>query len=225
MPDRYNSYSGIFCMALIVNNAVIVTQQRNFQAALSSSPKTQKLVRETIRQELFEARRQMMSSVPLQNDPREARRAIRTSVYKKILGGQINILPYKKRHATISYEPPRTLVPGQRGGNRRKRSLRTKQIMSYGPLDRQFILRFVNSGTRTRVIGFRNDKKSNRERYERLTSRIHAGDKFRTGNRGAIAPRNWFMRSAESNLGIAAQNIADIIDSELSNIISGKTMN
>ena len=102
-------------------------------------------------------------------------------------------------------------------------SERTKQIMSYSPLDRGFILRFVNSGTKTRVIGFRNTVKANRGRYERAVTRIHSGDKFRTGNRGSIAARNWFMQSAESSLGNAAQNIADMIAIEAAAIINGDT--
>jgi hypothetical protein len=164
-----------------------------------------------------------MSDIPFENgDPRHSAKAIRTSVYDKILGGNINILTGKKAHAgSNGYEPPRKGTNG-RGGNRRKRSERTIQIMNYPPLDRGFILRFVNSGTKTRVIGFRNTQKSNRARYERVVTRIHSGDKARTGNRGAIAARNWFMQSAESNLGAAAQTIADMIAIEAAAIANGE---
>jgi hypothetical protein len=135
----------------------------------------------------------------------------------------INILNGTKAHGSNSYEPPRKLTPGQRGGNRRSRSDRTQQIMGYPPLDRGFILRFVNSGTKTRVIGFRNTIKGNRARYDRLVTRINSGDKSRTGNRGAIAPRNWFMQSAESALGTAAANIAEMIAIEAAAIARGET--
>ena len=217
-----NPTNRAFCvdMALVIDDAVIMNQRRNLEAAMTTNPKMAEALRKGIRSALLEARRQMIGRVPIENDPRGAAQGIRTSVYKKILGGQINLLPSKKRHAPISYEPPRTLTPGQRGGNRMKRGARTKQIMSYGPLDRQFILRFVNSGTKQRVIGFRNDKKGNRARYDRLINRINAGDKARTGNRGFISPRNWFGQSAESELGQAAQNIANIIESEWENIMN-----
>jgi hypothetical protein len=95
--------------------------------------------------------------------------------------------------------------------------------MSYAPLDRGFILRFVNSGTKTRVIGFRNTLKGNRTRYENRVYRINRGDKARTGNRGAIAPRNWFRQSAESALGTAAANIAEMIEIEAAAIARGET--
>ena len=94
--------------------------------------------------------------------------------------------------------------------------------MSYAPLDRGFILRWVNSGTKTRVIGFRNTQKGNRDRYNARVTRITRGDKANTGNRGAIAARNWFKQSAESALGTAAANIAEMIEIEAAAIARGE---
>ena len=209
-------------MGLVIDDTLISNQEQNLRAAMSTDPKMRKVIQQHIREALFEARRDVMAAFPAENDPRDARRAIRTSVYEKVLGGNINILTGKKAHGTNSYEPPRTLVPGQRGGNRRKRSERTKQIMSYAPLDRGFILRWVNSGTKTRVIGFRNTQRGNRTRYENRVYRINRGDRAHTGNRGAIAPRNWFMQSAESALGTAAANIAEMIEIEAAAIARGE---
>jgi hypothetical protein len=191
---------------------------------MSTDPKMRKVIQQHIREALFAARKELMSDFPAENgDPRQTRRSIRTTVYEKILGGNINILTGKNAHGGGSYEPPRTLTPGQRGGNRRKRSERTKQIMAYGPMDRGFILRFVNSGTKTRVIGFRNTVKANRSAYEKRVTRINRGEKSYTGNRGSIAPRNWFLHSAESALGNAAQMIADLIEIEAATIANGET--
>jgi hypothetical protein len=210
-------------MALVIDDTLISNQEQNLRAAMSTDPKMRKVIQQHIREALFAARRDVMAAFPAESDPREARRAIRTSVYEKVLGGNINILTGKKAHGTNNYEPQRKLTPGQRGGNRRKRSERTKQIMYYAPLDRGFILRFVNSGTKTRVIGFRNTLKGNRTRYENRVYRINRGDKARTGNRGAIAPRNWFKQSAESALGTAAANIAEMIEIEAAAIARGET--
>ena len=210
-------------MALVIDDTLISNQEQNLRAAMSTDPKMRKVIQQHIREALFEARRDVMAAFPAESDPRDARRAIRTSVYDKVLGGNINILTGKKAHGTNNYEPQRTLTPGQRGGNRRKRSQRTQQVMSYAPLDRGFILRFVNSGTKTRVIGFRNTLKGNRTRYENRVYRINRGDKSRTGNRGAIAPRNWFKQSAESALGTAAANIAEMIEIEAAAIVRGET--
>jgi hypothetical protein len=211
-------------MALVIDDTLISNQEDNLRAAMSTDPKMRKVIQQHIREALFAARREMMNSVNFDNgDPRHSAKAIRTSVYEKVLGGNINILTGKTAHGgSNGYEPLRTLTPGQRGGNRRKRSERTKQIMSYPPLDRGWILRLINSGTKTRVIGFRNTQKSNRTMYENRVYRISRGEKTRTGNRGRIAARNWFMQSAESSLGTAAQKIADMIEIEAAAIINGE---
>ena len=210
-------------MGIVIDDTLISNKEQNLKAAMSTDPKMRKVIQQHIREALFAARREVMAAFPAENDPRQSRRAIRTTVYEKILGGNINILTGKTAHGGGGYEPPRTLTPGQRGGNRRKRSERTKQIMSYGPMDRGFILRFVNSGTKTRVSGFRNTVKANRSAYENRVTRINRGEKSHTGNRGLIAPRNWFMHSAESALGNAAQMIADLIEIEAAAIANGET--
>ena len=127
------------------------------------------------------------------NDPRHAYKAVRSMVYKRILGGNISILQKRKAGSGKSgYEPPRTLRPGQRGGNRVPRSTRTQQVMDYEGSDRGFILRFLNSGTGQRTAGTRN-------------GRLH-------GNRGSIAARNWFPSSGQRAMNAAAQYIIDEID-------------
>jgi hypothetical protein len=209
-------------MALVIDDTLISNQEQNLRAAMSTDPNMRKVIQQHIREALFEARREVMSAFSADNDPRQSCRSIRTSVYKKILGGNINILTGGKAHGGSSYEPPRK-GSSVRGGNRMKRSERTQQIMSYGPLDRGFILRFLNSGTKTRVVGFKNTLKSNKGRYADTVTRIHAGDKSRTGNRGSIAARNWFKPSAESSLGNAAQIIADLIEIEAAAIANGET--
>ena len=209
-------------MPIIIDDTVIYNQKQNLQAAMTTDPNMRTVIQGHIREALYEARREVMAAFPAESDPRNARKSIRTSVYEKILGGNINILTGKKAHGSHFYEPPRKGSTG-RGGNRRLRSERTKQIMSYGPLDRGFILRFVNSGTKTRVIGFRNTVKGNKERYNSLVSRIHAGDKVRTGNRGAIAARDWFATASERALGTAAQSIAEMIAIEAAAILNGDT--
>jgi len=209
-------------MAIIIDDTILTNQADNLKAAMSTDPKMRKVIQEHIREALFEARREVIKDIHFNNgDPRQSARSVRTSVYEKVLGGQINILTGGKAHSASNYQSTKKGTNG-RGGNRRPRSERTKQIQSYGPLDRGFILRFVNSGTKTRVIGFRNTVKGNRARYEQAVTRIHRGEKLRTGNRGAIAARNWFSTSAENALGNAAQMIADLIEIEAAAIANGE---
>ena len=194
------------CMIeLELNDSVIVEQRKVLEQALSTNPKTQKALQKLIRQALMEVRPELVSAArsAMGSDPRGAAHGIRTAVYKKILGGNVNILDMKRKAgAPTNYEPPRKLKPHQRGGNRVPRGQRTNTVMHYGPHDRQWILRFINSGTSDRTAGTRSGRLS--------------------GNRGAIAPRNFFRGAGERALAQAADNLATLIDTELEAILNKK---
>ena len=188
------------------NDTIILEQQKVLEAALSTNPKTQKALQKLIRKALMEIRPELVSAAKgaMGSDPRGAAQGIRTSVYKKILGGNINILNMRRKAgAPTSYEPPRKLKPHQRGGNRVPRGKRTDTVMHYGPHDRQWILRFINSGTGDRTAGTRGGRLS--------------------GNRGSIAARNFFRGAGERALTKAADNLATLIDTELEAMLNKKS--
>jgi hypothetical protein len=192
---------------LDVNDTVIVEQKRVLEQALSTNPKTQKALQKLIQKVLIEAREQVVNAAKgaLDSDPRGAAHGIRRVVYKKILGANLNILNMRKRAGQpTNYEPPRKLDqnPKQRGGNRVLRGKRTNTVMHYGPQDRGWILRIVNSGTDEREAGSRG-------------GRLH-------GKRGSISARNFFGTSASSALMRAADNLATLIDTELLAMLNKK---
>lgn len=191
-------------IGLEFNDTIILEQQKVLEAALSTNPKTQKALQKLIRKALMEVRPQLVSAArgAMKSDPRGAAQGIRLSVYKKILGGNVNILNSRKAGTPTSYEPPRKLRPGQRGGNRVPRGARTDTVMHYGPHDRQWILRFINSGTSDRMAGTRGGRLS--------------------GNRGSIAARNFFRGAGERALTKAADNLAILIDTELEALLNKK---
>ena len=198
-----------------VNDAVVMQQSQVLEQALSTNPKTQKALQKLIRKVILEARANVVSDVgnKMKNDPRGAAQAVRTSVYKKILGANINIFSSRKAHGQNSYEPPRKGVSG-RGGNRRSRSPRTSQIMGYAPLDRGFVLRWNNDGTPgERNIEFTPNGRRKVDKWNKHPN---------TGNRGHIAARNFFRGAASSALTKAADNLATMIDTELENILNKK---
>ena len=200
-------------IGLEVNDAIILEQQKVLEAALSTNPKTQKALQKLIRGVIKEARAQVVGSIKFKGgDPRGAAQSVRTAVYKKILGANINIYSSRKAHGSTSYEPPRH--PSHRGGNRRTRSPRTQQIMSYGPLDRGFILRVLNGGTDNRSVEFTANDKRKVDKWNKHPN---------TGGRGAIAPRNFFRGAAERALAQAADNLATLIDTELEAILYKKS--
>lgn len=183
---------------LDINDSVVVGQKQVLEQALSTNPRTQKALQKLIQQVLKESREQVVNATrgALASDPRGAAESIRRITYKKILGANLNILNMRRKAGSLTtYEPPRTLKPHQRGGNRVLRGSRTNTVMHYGPLDRAWILRIINSGTREREAGTRG-------------GRLH-------GNRGAIAARNFFGSAATNALSRAADNLANLIDTEL----------
>ena len=171
----------------------LVKQRKELEQMLSSTPDMEKRLQKLIRSVLMKARRDIMGSIQFKHgDPRQARKAVKTAVYRRILGGSVSLLNKRRAGAAGSCEPPRTLQPNQRGGNRVKRGQRTQQVMSYQGASRAFVLRFINQGTSQRTAGTRGGHLS--------------------GNRGSIAARNFFSSSSHQALQQAAAELDKMID-------------
>lgn len=185
------------------DNAVVMRQKAALESMLVSNPDTADNIRKIITQEIAKARAAISQSAKgeMASDPRQAYKAVRRSVYKSILGGQVNIFNPRGGASSSgsSFVKARKLDnhPHQRGGNRRKRSARTDQVDGYVGKDRGFILRFVNSGI----------SKPRQTRY---------------GNRGVIAARNWLATSGQRELEAAAERLSALIDKELVKMMSEK---
>ena len=201
------------------NEAVILESHKVLEAALSTNPKTQAVLRKTIRKYIMEARQQVINNIKFNNgDPRQSRQAVRTAVYKKVLGANLNILNGRQARHGSSYEPPRKVYPGMkghRGGNRRIRSQRTQDMMTLDPKDRGFILRFVNSGTNPRYANGRNVT-GNKRNLRNFFALQEEGDYYR----GSIAPRNFFKNTGNRALAQMADNLSTAIEEELTKILS-----
>lgn len=173
----------------------LVEQRKELDKLMMSNPAMEKKVQGLIRKVLMEVRKQLGQDAKqaMKSDPRNAYKAVKTAVYKRILGGSVSILNKRKASGRrSSYEPPRTLRPGQRGGNRVPRGERTQQVMSYEGNDRSFVLRFINQGTQSRTAGTRGGRLG--------------------GNRGSIRQRNFFGDRSHSEMERAAENLTRLID-------------
>ena len=199
-------------MADIKNGTVTINGieelDKKIKQISTDSPGFEKRLRDAIRKVLGEVRAKLQQSaesgLQMNGDPRQAYKAVRYAVYKRILGGQVNILdPRKVQKAP--YNPPRKLQPKQRGGNRMTRSNRTQDLMEYYGASRAFVLRFLNAGTEARYNGGRNGR-TEQEREKFIMA--NEGRNYR----GRIAPRNWFGPRSHSELQNAAYRIQDIID-------------
>ena len=176
----------------------------------TDNPGFEKRLREVIRKILGHARANLRkdaaSGLDMQSDPRNAYKAVRFAVYKRLFGGQVNILQSRHSGAMRLYEPQRTLDPSKRGGNRRQRSQRTTNLMSYNGVDRGFILRWLNNGmtkTNPRVIQFTENERRMVDRWNKHPN---------TGYRGAIAARNWFGNASLMELRNVAGEMQQLID-------------
>jgi len=144
----------------------------------------------------------------LPNDVSQAYRAVRSLVYKRIYGGNINILTGKRKRG--SQPIPASPTQSGRGGNRRQRSANTIRMMGYWGEDRGFVLRWINEGTNPRHIGTSNNTKVNKRIGRGVTSASVAGS--RNGNRGRITARHWFEGASMSALYDASARMTAMVD-------------
>lgn len=173
----------------------IVRQKQELESLLMSNPEMEKKVQGLIRKVLLAARRTISGDAKgvIKNDPRQAYKAVKSAVYRRILGGNVSILS-KRRAGKRGPVPPvvhqlETRVNSKgnhRGGNRMPRSRRTEDLLTYQGADRGFILRFLNAGTE--------------------------GRESRIGNRGSIAARSFFATSSQQAMEKAAEQLDTLIE-------------
>lgn len=173
----------------------LVQQRQELDSLLISNPDMEMKVRGIIRKVLKNARQKVAEAAEkkMDSDPRHAYKAVKMAVYSKVLGGNVSLLGMSYTSGRKSpYNPPKKLRPGQRGGNRVPRGQRTQQVMDYEGADRAFILRFLNKGTTDRMAGTRGGRLS--------------------GNRGRIAPRNFFSTTSRRAIHDAASELEKMVD-------------
>lgn len=166
---------------------ITIENNSKLERLLISNPDMEKKVRRIVGQ-VIKGARIGVEKAASGLSTKQAEQAVRKAVYKKILGGNINIVSGSRRsgnRATLPAESQRK-TSHERGGNRIKRSRRTEDLLTYMGADRGFILRFLNEGTGTR------------------TSRY--------GNRGAISARHWFGQVSQKELEHAAEQIDLLLD-------------
>ena len=168
---------------------VTVEQNIHLERLLLSNRDMEAKVQAAVAKVLAKARGQVAAAAraAIGDNKRDAYKAIRRSVYKQVLGGNINILDGRSRRAgSVASLPKNSDRTGKRGGNRLPRSQRTEQLQSYTGADLAFVLRFLNQGTAQR-----------QSRY---------------GNRGAISPRNFFEGASNKAIEAAAVQFCELVD-------------
>lgn len=183
-------------------------QEKKLRQMMSEDPDFRKRVHAALRKILAEVRKKVSQATSKQvpDDPRQAYRAVRSAVYKRILGGQVNILDKRKAGSPTNYQKPRKGLPN-RGGNRWGRSERTKQLEGYDGPDRGFILRFLNDGVHNRQINSYTDRNGN-------SHSLRSGD----GDRDGFDGRGWFGPTSQAEMEKASGELQQLIDDIINKI-------
>ena len=187
-------------------------QRKQLERMMTTDPRMRENVQTAIRKVLLKVRKALSANaqtgLQMDSDPRHAYKAVRTAVYRRILGGQVNILARKKAGKETQFRKGRKGLP-KRGGNRWGRSDRTIALEGYEGMDRGFILRFLNAGATDRKIHSFTSKLDNDRHNLR-----HA---VKGGNRGSISPRNWFGSASQKEL----EGVSDELQKYIDDIIDG----
>lgn len=162
-------------------------------------PKFREMLQEGIRAVMWSIRNDASKEIQeiLKNDPRSAYRAVHNSVYKKIIGGNINILTQRKALRKGNPIPAPSNRYGKiTGATYRGRTRRTLDFYGYNGIDRGMILRWLNDGTSERYTKNMDGGRfnvANREMIRKQRDNWHnksKGEKYRfarIGGRGSAA--------------------------------------
>lgn len=191
--------------------AMLIQAERGGSRSLAGGQKSlYNSIRSYLKWARTEFRKQMIKTygANLGNDPHRSRVAVSRNAVKSdggLIWTSAKILQPKTAGSFRFPEPPKVDRGHQRGGNRAPRSKRTIDMLTYGPRDRGFILRFLEGGTKQRTAGTRSGK-------------------FRGGNRGSIAPRNIFSRTAPFIGDAVAKKLAEKIEKRIVALVEKGTL-
>lgn len=201
-----------------VNDGNIRQEVKGLESLMTSNPDTAKRLRNTLSKLLIEARKETADDVKSKyGGEREPWRSVRNTVYKKVLGGNLNILNMKKGTAKWKWINKVRKVeqnPRMQGGNRRKITMKTGRSEGYEGKARGFILRFQNEGTNARHIKFTANPNRHVDQWNKHPN---------TGNRAQVGGGHFFEQAAGKALNVMSQKMGDAINTELEKIHKEKT--
>lgn len=171
--------------------------------------KREKEIKNLISRALSNARKQLSEAARSQmdSDKRQAWRAVKYSIYKQILGGNVSI--FSRRRAGSKASVP----PSSRG-----RSADTERYESYLGADRSFILRILNAGNsrRERIAQHMDGHTIRRGNVSMRPGGKRAYVSNIIGYRGVWkSAGGFFEASAPGVLDKAAQELSELICQEL----------
>lgn len=168
-------------------NLILHSNYKELDKLLIDDPSFRKHINALVKKLLRTARSKVSKDAKdnMKSDPRQAYRAVKHTIYRGVIGGNVSILAKRKasnKKAQFVGKRKIDANPHQRGGNRVKRVDDYRNRLSgYWGSDRGFALRFIQ-GTDVR--------------------------ESRYGNRASISGRTWFEMSSIFHL----QEVADLFN-------------
>lgn len=208
LPDK--------CMAITTDTGFIAEVDTNALDRLLSiqayDGKREKEIKNLIDKALNNARKRLSeeAKVLLKNDKRQSWRAVKRSLYRNILGGNVSIFSRRRAGARATVPP-----------SRRGRTADTERYESYLGADRGFILRIMNAGNtgRERVATHMDGHTIRMQRIQRPRNRVYKSDVI--GYRGVWNEAGgWFSRVAANAMGAAAIELSELLCEELTKEIN-----
>lgn len=185
-----------------------VTSNYNLEELLSTNPVMREKLEHAIRVVMWDARDKASEGLKqyMRDSAHDAHKAIRNIVYKKVIGGELNILNVK-----------RALRQGKVSPSWRGRTADTSRILSYTGIDRGFILRFVNDSTNERwTKNMDGHPMYRKDVSERPRSRKYVYP-HQLGGRGGAARRNgntigMFEKEGTKAMAAAAMELQELVE-------------
>ena len=189
-----------------MQNAIQIESNVHLERLLTTDPTMEQYIRTAIGYVMEKARKDVVSKAAsvMQSDPKKAASAIRRTIYKQVLGANLNILR-KKRAGRKGNVPSST----------RGRSADTERYLGYQGSDRGFILRFINAGTDDRVATHMNDHPIKRSGM--VKSHIYRSGQI--GGRGSILGHDFFGPAAKA----AIEEATELLTKEFEKIVAEQT--
>ena len=182
-----------------MNTTVEIENNVRLDALLTHNREMDKKLNDLTKKVIRKARGELVKNarvgLDMDSDPRSAYRAIKSTVYRRIKGGNVSILSKRRASSKRFPLPPTT----------RTRSKRTEQLLSYYGADRGFVLRFLNSGV------------PNPRTVKGINGKHGFNSPAASGNRGTIRSRNWFGHASQAEMERAAAELEKMIDELIQN--------
>lgn len=200
-----------------LNTKGVEVSKKGLEKLMTSDPEMREKLIDDIRTLLWQARDRLALDIKaMYGGEREPWRAVRNIVYRKVLGGDLNIQDMKRGTANWRVVQKVRKVeqnPHMRGGNRRHQSITSARREGYEGKARGFILRFQNEGTG--------------DRYNKpmMIHQTRGGNRrsSKKAFRGRITGAEFFVSNATRELGRMAADLGKLIDDEMEKMYNEST--